>query len=86
MLCPYCGSDHVEYHGVDDGGGDYGNAVCDQYECLNCGNRFESDCLEAYDPGLEGVDRFYSAPAPGDPGEPDDLGDIPFLVLYTAIS
>lgn len=75
MICKQCGSDQVEYHGIDDGGGDYGLSTCDQYECLDCGSRFEADCIEAYDPGLEGVDRLSSMPAPGDPA---DLGDFLF--------
>lgn len=45
MDCKYCGSDVVDYVGIDDGGGDYGESVCDQYECLECGARFEADCI-----------------------------------------
>lgn len=44
-LCPYCGSEEVYFTGVDDGGGDYGDSVCDQYECQECFNDFEAHCI-----------------------------------------
>jgi DNA-directed RNA polymerase subunit RPC12/RpoP len=46
MNCPYCGSDAVQYDGIQDGGGDYGESVCDEYECLECGAMFEMDCWD----------------------------------------
>ena len=49
MNCPYCGSNEVEYHGADDGGGDYVSSVCDEFECFHCGNRFEENCIEVMD-------------------------------------
>lgn len=45
MQCPYCG-ENMEYLGVDDGGGDYGSAVCDQWECPGCGWCDETNCVE----------------------------------------
>lgn len=38
--CPYCGSDHIAYLGIEDGGGDYGNALTDEYRCENCDMAF----------------------------------------------
>ena len=57
MICPYCGSEDVSYIGMEDGGGDYGNAVTEMWRCGDCGEDFEGDSIEGYDPGLEGVDR-----------------------------
>ncbi len=50
MNCPYCGLDHLEYIGIDDGGGDYGDSVVDVWHCLDCDIDFE-DC--GYDMGEE---------------------------------
>lgn len=47
MNCPYCGSDEVEYHGVTNDGGDYGESLCDEFGCLACGAWFEANCIEA---------------------------------------
>jgi hypothetical protein len=37
------------YVGVTDGGGDYGSAVCDEYECPACGWVDEAGCIEVGD-------------------------------------
>jgi len=49
LFCHHCGSEDLEYLGVDDGGGDYGTSVCDEYGCLNCGNVLEVNCWECDD-------------------------------------
>ena len=49
MLCPYCGNDRGSYHGIDDGGGDFGTSLVEVYECLDCGSFFDVD---VYDYGL----------------------------------
>jgi hypothetical protein len=43
--CPVCGEPMV-YVGIDDGGGLYGDALCDIWECLDCDVQEEGDCLE----------------------------------------
>jgi len=48
VFCKYCGG-ACEYVGVDDGGGDYGDAVCDMYRCEDCDSEFEGDCIEVDD-------------------------------------
>lgn len=48
MNCKYCGAD-MDYVGVDDGGGDYGSAVCDQWTCPECDWAEESNCIEIID-------------------------------------
>lgn len=45
MFCPYCGG-NGEYLGADDGGGDYGDSVCDMYRCGTCDTEFEGNCVE----------------------------------------
>lgn len=35
-ICPYCGSESIEYFGLDDGGGDYGETVEEYWLCLAC--------------------------------------------------
>lgn len=64
-VCEYCGSEDVEYTGVDDGGGDYGTSVCDQFHCNHCEGDFEAGCIDT------GSDEDY---APMEP-TPDDLPD-----------
>lgn len=44
-LCPVCGSSNVSYHGMDDGGGIYGESVCDQWRCEVCNASWEGDCI-----------------------------------------
>lgn len=46
VTCYYCGSEDVEYIGTDDGGGDYGSAVCDLFHCNQCDQDFEANCIE----------------------------------------
>lgn len=58
--CPYCGSDLIELLGMDDGGGDYGEAVCETWDCHDCGQQFEGDCIG------QAIDGNF-------PEEPDDL-------------
>jgi len=43
--CPYCGGD-VYFVGFDDGGGDYGDSVCEIYECDGCGFSWERHCVD----------------------------------------
>lgn len=45
MNCPYCGSDVVDYVGIDDGG-DWDSQVCDVWRCLDCQHEFECDCVD----------------------------------------
>lgn len=59
--CPYCGSSEVDYMGVTDGAGAYGDALADLYLCGGCGEFFE---------GLVFPIRF------GDDC-PDDMPDMP---------
>jgi len=35
-ICPFCGSDDVHYHGLDDGGGDDGESIVTMYKCETC--------------------------------------------------
>jgi len=44
--CIFCGSEDVEYLGVQDGSGDFGSATCDLYHCNECGADVEKDCIE----------------------------------------
>lgn len=74
--CPVCGSEDVNLQGVDDGGGDYGDSVCDQYHCWNCDSDFE-DCWgisESYEPLPPSEETL----APGESLTGIDLDDIPF--------
>lgn len=88
MQCRICGSD-MEYKGVDDGGGDYGESICEQWECLNCGSWDEINCVDyEYVIDLED-ENFIQGYADGQefenpyPPEDDqnhiaDMGDLPF--------
>ena len=44
-ICPYCGGTMC-YSGADDGGGDYGNSICDIYVCEDCDWSEERGCIE----------------------------------------
>ena len=46
MQCPYCASDNVEYAGIDDGGGDYADEICDVWHCRECRMDFTGHCIE----------------------------------------
>lgn len=43
MICPYCGSDELEYLGIEDGGGDYGDSLTDEWKCYGCGSYFSQE-------------------------------------------
>lgn len=47
MDCPYCGSDVLLHMGFDDGGGGYGDSVCEQWECMECGAAVEGNCFDS---------------------------------------
>lgn len=53
MQCPYCGSNHVDYIGVDDGGGNYGTSVCDIFHCGDCEMDFEANCIDTEEDFLD---------------------------------
>lgn len=76
MDCRYCGSDEVDYLGVDDGGGDYGDSVCDQYECLECGAMFEANCMRGVGAITDDYDELEGDNVVHFPS--DDVSDIPF--------
>lgn len=40
-VCPYCRGEDVEYHGIDDGGGDFGGALTETWYCNRCEADFE---------------------------------------------
>jgi C4-type Zn-finger protein len=48
VTCPLCG-EPMEYLGVDDGGGDYGTSICDDWYCENCDYHVEDNCIEYED-------------------------------------
>lgn len=85
--CPYCGSEMTAYLGMDDGGGDYGEAVCEQFKCYDCGQHFEGDCIgQAIDGaiGEDGIQEYFIGdneaedPIYYDQRDVDDLGEIPW--------
>ena len=43
--CPYCGG-MLGYSGFEDGGGPYGNSVCEVYVCVDCDYAEERNCVE----------------------------------------
>jgi hypothetical protein len=49
IICPYCGNDDARFLGFDDGGGDYGDSICEYYFCDHCQQEFEAGCIEAAD-------------------------------------
>lgn len=66
--CPRCGSPEVIYTGIDDGGGDYGAAVCDNYTCNECDYGWEENCVEYFFPDFE--------------ADNDDPPDDPYYLHY----
>lgn len=66
-LCPICGQP-MEYGGIEDGGGDYGDSACDTWDCLDCDYQEESDCVEYDDDGETEMLPFAF----------DDLDGLPF--------
>lgn len=61
--CPACGSSDTWFVGIQDGCGDYGDQLCEEWECGNCGEIFEGMC----------EDEFYDdMPDLEDPDEPID--------------
>ncbi|MGB1289170.1 MAG: hypothetical protein ACPG7F_21730 [Aggregatilineales bacterium] len=47
--CRHCGGDNLDYKGIEDGAGDYGTALADMFECLDCGNYMEFNHVELHD-------------------------------------
>lgn len=86
--CPYCGSEDVTYTGMDDGGGDYGDQVCDQFRCNHCDQDFEGDCFgdsgDALDYDIDEpipyrlVDQEPKIQQPRDDQETENSSDIPW--------
>jgi len=88
MQCKYCGN-QMEYMGINDGGGDYGSALCDEWECPECGWCEEVNCVD-YEYDIDSEDEnFLQGYADGQefenpyPPEDDqnhiaDMGDLPF--------
>jgi len=52
-MCRYCGSWNVQYLGIQDGLGDYGDSVCDVWQCEDCGQEYEVHCVEDEQPYTE---------------------------------
>jgi len=46
IICEQCGHSGMSYSGVVDGLGDYGEDLCDQYECPNCGHVQTEECFD----------------------------------------
>jgi len=42
--CPYCGEEMI-FTGMDDGGGDYGDSICEIWECPDCDFADELNCV-----------------------------------------
>ena len=90
MKCKYCGCE-MDYVGIQDGGGDYGSAVCDEFECPECGWVEESGCVE-YDDSIDTDDPDFQQgytdgkdfedfyPPEDDPNHlvPPTISDVPF--------
>lgn len=68
--CYYCHSENVEFLGADDGGGDYGDSVCDIWHCHDCGQEYEVNCVGGEEDG-------FDAEAYGNKDITDDLGYAP---------
>lgn len=56
QTCPYCGSTNVEYMGIEDGAGEYGELVVDTYRCRDCAMRFDGYEYDEVCMGNEGYD------------------------------
>lgn len=86
--CPNCGSTDLIYYGIDDGDG-LSYSLCDQYECENCGEFFEADCIDVYEPlddapepehiswQMRAVDEAIAEDEARQASQ-DNLGEIPF--------
>lgn len=78
--CPHCGA-HLDYGGIVDGIGDYGDSTCDVWICHDCDVEIELDCYDDPD-SLYGDDEIIEAMPPEDdqPYSPTarDMDDIPF--------
>lgn len=65
MICPICG-DEMDYIGVDDSGGDYGSALCEEYCCPMCDHCEEVNCEELLDDDDDTAEfdpsEFYDEP------------------------
>lgn len=53
--CPKCGSTNVVMVGWDDGGGDYGDMICETYTCDACEYMWDGVCVEEEIPNYEEV-------------------------------
>jgi len=47
--CPYCDSEEIEYLGLEDGGGDFGDSVTETYKCLECNAHLERSDFDFVD-------------------------------------
>ena len=56
--CPACGSEEIDYVGIDDGGGDYGDSVCDTWRCCDCDYHWEENCIDPEDTQLMQLPLF----------------------------
>lgn len=75
-VCPYCGEPMI-YKWIADGGGDYGDSVCDIWECEDCDHEEEGDCI-----GDDYEDEPIEAMPPDEPPAYSpparDMDDLPF--------
>ena len=62
----------MQYVGVDDGGGDYGDSVCDEWQCDTCDYEEEGDCF-----GGGWIPEEYEDFDPNDYNRPSIADNIP---------
>lgn len=71
--CPYCGCEDIEYIGIEDGAGDYGEIVEDTYSCWGCSAHFSIyavvDDSDPSDPDTAMMDDLYADYPPDDPDD-----------------
>lgn len=63
----------MEYGGIEDGGGDYGDSACDTWECLDCDYQLEDGCIDYETDDDAGATEVLPAAFSA-----NDLDDIPF--------
>ena len=85
-LCPHCGSTNIKSNGYDDGAGDYGDEIAEQFMCLDCEAYFEGDhyrLIHVADPESEEepLDDDSDRAATEEQGIPD-FDDMGFLRGY----